>query len=91
MKVNYHYGESDNGRLSADIKSLESKAFMAEVNQEKQSSDNIPADLNTSEQAELKSLKIAAEKLDRLLADKGVTEDELVKEFRQLRQEHNSK
>ena len=43
------------------------------------------------EQAELESLKIAAEKLDRLLADKGVTEDELVKEFRQLRQEHNSK
>ena len=66
MKVNYHYGESDNGRLSADIKSLESKAFMAEVNQEKQSSGNIPADLNTSEQAELKSLNVAAEKLDRL-------------------------
>ena len=39
------------------------------------------------EQAELESLKVAAEKLDRLLADKGITEDELVEEFRQLRQE----
>ncbi len=37
------------------------------------------------EQAELESLKVAAEKLDRLLADRGITEDELVKEFRQLR------
>ena len=64
---------------------------MAEVNQGKQSSSNIFADLNTSEQAELKSLKVAAEKLDWLLAEKGITEEELVEEFRQLRQEHNSK
>ncbi|MBW4534963.1 MAG: type II toxin-antitoxin system Phd/YefM family antitoxin [Pleurocapsa minor HA4230-MV1] len=41
------------------------------------------------EQAKLESLKVAAEKLDRLLADSGITEDELVAEFRQLRQEHN--
>lgn len=33
---------------------------MAEVNQEKQSSGNIFTDLNTPEQAELESLKIAA-------------------------------
>ena len=39
------------------------------------------------EQAELKSLKVAAKKLDRLLADNGITEDELVEEFRQLRRE----
>ena len=37
------------------------------------------------EQAELESLKIAAEKLDKLLADSEITEDELVEEFRQLR------
>ena len=41
------------------------------------------------EQAELESLKVAAEKLDRLLADSGITEDELVSEFRQLRQGHD--
>jgi antitoxin (DNA-binding transcriptional repressor) of toxin-antitoxin stability system len=41
------------------------------------------------EQAELESLKIAAEKLDRLLAEKGITEDELVSEFRQLRRGDN--
>lgn len=34
---------------------------------------------------ELKSLKMAAESLDRLLADSGITEDELAKEFYQLR------
>lgn len=85
MKVNYHYGESDYGRLSADIKLVKGKAFMAEVNQGKQSSGNIPADLNTSEQAKLKSLNVAAEKLDRLLAEKGITEGELVGEFHQLR------
>jgi PHD/YefM family antitoxin component YafN of YafNO toxin-antitoxin module len=39
------------------------------------------------EQAELESLKVAAEKLDRLLANREITEDELVEEFRQLRQE----
>jgi hypothetical protein len=33
-------------------------------------------------------LKIAAEKLDRLLADSGITEDELVEEFRRLRRGH---
>ena len=38
------------------------------------------------EQAELESLMRAAEKLDRLLVDSGITEDELVEEFRQLRQ-----
>ena len=37
------------------------------------------------EQAELESLMQAAEKLDRLLAEKGITEDELIEEFRQLR------
>ena len=41
------------------------------------------------EQAELESLKVAAEKLDRLLADKGIIEDELVEEYRQLRQGNN--
>ncbi len=63
---------------------------MAEVNQEKQSSGNIPADLTTSKQAEL-NLNVAAEKLDRLLAEKGITEDELMREFHQLRKEHNLK
>lgn len=38
------------------------------------------------EQAELEALKIAAQKLDELLAAKGVSEDELVDEFRQLRE-----
>lgn len=42
------------------------------------------------EQAELESLKVAAEKLDRLLADSGITEDELVAEFRELRKGHIS-
>ena len=37
---------------------------------------------------ELESLMRAAEKLDRLLVDSGITEDELVEEFRQLRQGH---
>jgi antitoxin (DNA-binding transcriptional repressor) of toxin-antitoxin stability system len=41
------------------------------------------------EQAELESLKVAAAKLDQLLADKGITEEELVEEFRLLRQKHN--
>ena len=36
---------------------------------------------------QIKSLNIAAEKLDRLLIDRGITEDELVEEFRQLQQE----
>ena len=36
-------------------------------------------------------LKIAAEKLDRLLIDKGITEDELVEEFRQLQQEEKNR
>ena len=38
------------------------------------------------EQADLESLRIAAEKLERLLVDSGITEDELVEEFRELRQ-----
>jgi antitoxin (DNA-binding transcriptional repressor) of toxin-antitoxin stability system len=41
------------------------------------------------EQAELESLKLAAAKLDELLESSGVTEDELIEEFRQLRQKHN--
>lgn len=41
------------------------------------------------EQAELESLKVAAAKLDALLAAKGIREDELVEEFRQLRQKHS--
>ena len=40
---------------------------------------------------QIKSLKIAAEKLDRLLIDKGITEDELVEEFRQLQQEEKNR
>lgn len=38
------------------------------------------------EQTELESLKIAAEKLDRLLAERGIVIDELVEEFRQSQQ-----
>jgi antitoxin (DNA-binding transcriptional repressor) of toxin-antitoxin stability system len=38
--------------------------------------------------AELETLKVAAAKLDALLAAKGVTEDELVEEFRQLREKY---
>ena len=41
------------------------------------------------DQAELESLKVAAAKLDALLVSKGITEDELVEEFRQLRQKHH--
>jgi antitoxin (DNA-binding transcriptional repressor) of toxin-antitoxin stability system len=41
------------------------------------------------EQAELESLKMAAAKLDELMASSGITEDELIEEFRQLRQKHN--
>ena len=41
------------------------------------------------EQAELESLMRAAEKLDRLLASKGITEDELVEEWGQLRRGDN--
>ncbi|MCC0179266.1 type II toxin-antitoxin system Phd/YefM family antitoxin [Waterburya agarophytonicola K14] len=36
---------------------------------------------------QIESLKIAAEKLDRLLIDREITEDELVEEFHQLQQE----
>ena len=39
----------------------------------------------------IKSLKIAAEKLDRLLIARGITEDELVEEFRQLQQEKKNR
>ena len=42
-------------------------------------------------QNQIESLKIAAEKLDRLLIDKGITEDELVEEFRQLQQEEKNR
>ena len=38
------------------------------------------------EKAELEALKSAAAKLDTLLQEKGISEDELVNEFRQLRQ-----
>ena len=38
------------------------------------------------EQAELEALKSAAAKLDALLQEKGISEDEIVNEFRQLRQ-----
>lgn len=38
------------------------------------------------EQADLESLKIAAEKLEQLLVESGITEDELVEEFKELRQ-----
>ena len=38
------------------------------------------------EKAELEALKSAAAKLDALLQEKGISEDELVNEFRQLRQ-----
>ncbi|MEM8830427.1 MAG: type II toxin-antitoxin system Phd/YefM family antitoxin [Cyanobacteria bacterium P01_G01_bin.19] len=36
---------------------------------------------------QIESLKIAAEKLDRLFVDRGITENELVEEFHQLQQE----
>ena len=36
---------------------------------------------------ELEKLKLAAAKLDTLLAEQGIQEDELVNEFRQLRQQ----
>ena len=36
---------------------------------------------------QIESLKIAAEKLDRLLIEREIIEDELVEEFRQLQQE----
>ena len=39
------------------------------------------------EQAELEALKLAAAKLDALLEEKGISEDMLVEEFRQLRQQ----
>ena len=39
---------------------------------------------------QIESLKIATEKLDRLLIDRGITEDELVEEFRQLQEEKKS-
>jgi hypothetical protein len=39
------------------------------------------------EKAELEVLKSAAAKLDALLEEKGISEDELVEEFRQLRQQ----
>ena len=39
------------------------------------------------EKAELEALKSAAAKLDALLQEKGISEDELVDEFRQLRQQ----
>ena len=39
---------------------------------------------------QIESLKIAAEKLDRLLIDRGITEDELVEEFHQLQQEEKN-
>jgi antitoxin (DNA-binding transcriptional repressor) of toxin-antitoxin stability system len=42
------------------------------------------------EQAELESLKVAAAKLDELLASKEITEDEFVAEFRELRKGHIS-
>ncbi|MDJ0599033.1 MAG: type II toxin-antitoxin system Phd/YefM family antitoxin [Crocosphaera sp.] len=36
---------------------------------------------------DIKSFKVAATKLDKMLAEKGITEDELVAEFQQLRQD----
>ena len=39
------------------------------------------------EKAELEALKSAAAKLDALLEEKGISEDELVEEFCQLRQQ----
>ena len=44
--------------------------------------------LQLPEKAELESLKMAAVKLDELLALKGITEDELVEEWGQLRQQN---
>ena len=37
---------------------------------------------------ELEKLKLAAAKLDALLAEQGIQEDELVEEFRQFRQQN---
>ncbi len=45
----------------------------------------IPARLTPTE-AERLSLQKAAETLDQMLSQEGLTEDELVKEFRQLRE-----
>ena len=39
---------------------------------------------------QIESLEIAAEKLDRLLIVRGITEDELVEEFHQLQQEEKN-
>ena len=39
------------------------------------------------EKAELEALKLAAAKLDNPLQEKGISEDELISEFRQLRQQ----
>ena len=46
----------------------------------------LPAHIDP-EKAELEALKLAAAKLDILLEEKGINEDELVEEFRQLRQQ----
>ena len=35
---------------------------------------------------DIKSFKVAATKLDKMLAERGITEDELVADFQQLRQ-----
>jgi len=45
----------------------------------------IPASIKP-ELAEIEALKLAANKLDELLASKGVSEEELVQEFRQMRE-----
>ena len=39
----------------------------------------------------IESLKIAAEKLDQLLIDKGITEDEIPPQVRQLQQEEKNR
>ncbi len=49
----------------------------------------IPAHPTPSETERL-SLKKAGESVDKMLAEHGVTEDELVQEFRELRKGHHS-
>lgn len=48
MKVNYLYGESDNGLLSTVVE-LSKSNIMAEVNHREESSGNVFADLNIPE------------------------------------------
>jgi hypothetical protein len=43
------------------------------------------------EEIEIKTLKLAASRLDVLLKEKGITEDEVVEEFKKMRSEDRGK